>query len=95
MLAMLVKTLTMIRSTQATSMKLPIMPRIRPAFARPSPPSVPPLARIRLRELLPRKKATGPSIERQQVRLRSPKTSERVAWLSVGRLATAYPGAAP
>jgi hypothetical protein len=89
MLAMLVKTRTIIRSTHATSRKLPMIPRIRPALASPSPPRVPPLALILFSELLPRKNATGPRMDRQQVRLRRPKTSERVAWLSVGLLATA------
>jgi hypothetical protein len=79
MLAMLVKTRTITRITQSTRMTLPMIPRILPAFANPSPPMVPPLARIRLSELLPRKKATGPSIDRQQVRLRRPKTRESVA----------------
>jgi len=86
---MVVNTLRITTMTKSTRKIVPMIPKMRPAFASPSPPRVPPLARILLRELLPMKYATGPRIDRQHVRLNSPSTSDRVAALSVGRLGAA------
>ena len=68
---------------------VPMMPMIQPAVARPYPPRVPPLAWIRFRELLPMKKATGPTRAQQRM-LRIPRIRASVAWLSFGG-AAAYP----